>query len=617
MKVDLHCNLPHYPWIPNYAIGFLKGYLSKEPKHKTRNVYWNLLPSDLLLRYSSLVKNAGQIFDPFHSADKIVAGIARYFYDENPNSLSNSELETVFRYSLFPYPDLKDFASDLKAFIDNSVEEKALYDVDIAGFTMKTYQWLLNYYVLLQLKKHNPDIKTVIGGIQSLNQGLEYMRVFKEADLAIWGEGELSLLKLLERQADPAEFKDIPNLIYRENDELVSTSYLSPVDLPDLNQCPFPDHTEYFDTLKKYNLNFRVTIPIQGIRSCWWNRCKFCVEAWGIPYREKAPENIVAEIEYQSKKYNVDQFIFADEDIGRKDESDFNHFLDLLVESAERRRRPYIIAAELSPFRLNEKTIEAMKKIVIDCIQIGFEALSDSLLRKIRKVQSLAHNLQALKRAEEQSFRLSGINIMRNIPPETSDDVIESMRNLRFLRFLLSKYKLSIVPFRLEKPSTFFSEMTTEEMETRWNYNEIWPMIKDLDFMSSADKREFVYFKSGLVNSVLWDHFKLILDQFVSHNLSYRWFVYSDGSSVIEEMAKDALVPRCKYVLTPLETNILKFCDTVRTYLQIKKHFSNAGETELRSILRQLKEAGLLYFNDDFKHFFVSIVSTKYIQMTQ
>ena len=617
MRADLHCNLPYYPWIPNYAIGFIKGYLSTEHKFEVRNIYWNLLPSDLVQQYSGLVNSIGKIFDPFHSSDKIVAGVAKHFYGENLNSPSASELETLFRHSLFQYNELESFAHGLKKFIDASIEEKALYDVDIAGFTMKTWQWVLNYYVLLQLKKHNPGIKTVIGGIQSRNQGLEFMRAFKEADIAIWGEGEVSFRELLKRQANPSELNEIPNLIYRRGDELVSTFPLPLSDLADLNQCPFPDHADYFETLERFNLSFKVTVPVQGIRSCWWNRCKFCVEAWGIPYRERTPENIVDEIEYQAQKHNVDQFIFIDEDIGRRSKSEFSHFLDLLVQSSERRKKPYLIVAELSPFRLDEKSIKAMKKIVIESIQVGFEALSDSLLQKIKKTQCLAHNIQALKRAEEQNFHLSGVNIMRNIPPETADDVVESIRNLKFLRFLLGKYKLTIVPFRLEKPSRFFVEMSQEEMEKRWNYSVLWSILKDLDFLSSVDKREFFNFASGLVNSVLWDHFGLLVDQYVSENLSYRWFVYGDGSSLIEEFAKDVLVPRCRYLLTPEETEILTFCDSVKTYFEIKKHFSNLEESDLRKMLLPLKDAGLLYFNDDFKYFFISVVSSKYKLIAQ
>jgi len=612
MKIHLHCNLPYYPWIPNYAIGFIKGFLSSEPKHEVRNIYWNLLPSDLMQKYSSLVNEAGRIFDPFHSADKIIAAVAKQFYCENPKSLSCSELEAIFRYSFFPYAELEDFARDLKTFVDEEIEERALYDVDIAGFTVKTWQWFLSYYVLLQLKKRNSSIKTVIGGLQSQEQGFEFMRIFKEADLAIWGEGEIPFRDLVRQGANSAELNEVPNLIYRKDDELVSTFSLPQNELTDLNRCPFPDHTDYFETLKKLGLDFRVTIPIQGIRSCWWNKCKFCVEAWGISYRERAPENIVEEIEYQAKGHNTDQFIFIDEDIGRRNDREFRHFLDLLVRSSEKRRRPYLIVAELSPFRLDEESIKAMKKIVIDSIQIGFEALSDSLLRKMRKPQSLAHNIQALKRAEEQDFHLSGVNIMRNIPSETADDVVESMRNLKFLRFLLRRYKLTIVPFRLEKPSPFFVEMTEEEMEKRWNYSVLWSMVKDFYFLSSADKRELFNFTSGLANSVLWDHFGSLLDHYVSQSLSYRWFVYSDGSSLIEELPKDTLVPSCRYLLTPSETEILTFCDSARTHSEIMAHLHHLSGTDLQSMLLPLKEAGLLYFDDDFKYLFVSAVSSKY-----
>jgi radical SAM superfamily enzyme YgiQ (UPF0313 family) len=612
MKIDLHCNLPSFSTIPNPALGYLKGFLSTENNLQVRNIYWNLLPPELMDRYTKIVEESNKIFTNVIDEAAITAYIAKYFYEDNLKSTIHSELSNIFESPFFPKTELKKFAQDLKTYIDSSIEEKKMHEVEIAGFTMKTYQWLLNYYVLLKLKQHNPTLKTIIGGIRSLSQGIEYMKTFKEADFAIWGEGEIPLLKLLKQIDDPISYKEIPNLIYRKNDEIISTYQIAPTDLPDINTHPFADHTDYIHFLEKYDANLNVQIPIWGIRSCFWNKCKFCVLNEEFPYRERTPENIVAEIEYQSKKYNIDRFVFVDTNIGRKDRESFNHLLDLLVQSVEQRGRSYSIQGEMMAMRLDRKSIETMNKIAIVHVQLGFEAMTDSLLRKMMKPQSFAHNIQVLKFAEEQNLFVAGLNIIRGITSETIEDVVESTKNLKFLRFLLRKYSLNETILGLYKDSPFFNEVSDEEREKWWNFDRMWSIVKDLHFLSAADKYEFEGFSRGLINSLLWDIFKLLLKHYQSENFSYKWHVHRDGSSEIEEYGNTILDQRYKYILNPIETEMLLFCDTVKSYSEIKEHFPQLDEKQLHEILVPLKNVGLLYYNDDFKHFFISVVSTQY-----
>jgi hypothetical protein len=104
----------------------------------------------------------------------------------------------------------------------------------------------------------------------------------------------------------------------------------------------------------------------------------------------------------------------------------------------------------------------------------------------------------------------------------------------------------------------------------------------------------------------------LILNQYVANSFSYSWYEFEDGSSVIEEFGDDFVHEKIKYKLTAVETELLIFCDGVRRFSEIRKHFSDLGESALREMLFSLKDAGLLYFNDDCRFFFVSVVSSAY-----
>jgi len=609
MKVDLHCNLPYDSTISNPALSYLKGYLSMENDIAVRNIYWNILPLYLHNRYQKLKKKTSKFF-PSNSDIFICLHIARYLYHNNLKQLQHSPLKSIFESPFFLNLEMEDLVQDLKSHIDNYIWKKKLFDAEVVGFSMGTYQWILNYYVLLQLKKHNPNIKTVVGGINSIGQGLEFMRVFKKADFAIWGEGEIPFLMLLRNIENPSSFKKIPNLIYRKKDEILPTFEITTEELPDINQYPFADHTDYFNTLNEHQFNIINTsessIPIWGTRSCWWNKCKFCVLYKGGYFRERSPENIVAEIEYQSKKHDTDNFLFVDADAGRKDRKSFDKLLKVLIQSSEQRTKPYKIFSMMSPLRLDRKSFETMSKIIFESIQIGFEAMTDSLLRKMMKKQSLAYNIQTLKLAEEQKFPLTNLNIIRGIPSETQEDVIESINNLKFLRFYLNEYNLQLSELVLFKGSPFYSELSNREIKEAWNKSYEWLEVKDLDLFSSADKYEFFGFvRKNLVNSSLWNIFGICLKLYQSDGFRYNWFEYSDGSSLIKEGEKG-------YIINPTETEILIFCDTVKTFTEIRNHFPKLKKNELQEILLILRSEGLLYFRNDFKSFFISVISTKY-----
>ena len=615
LRIDLHCNLPFTELMPNPALGYLKGFIEKDCD--VRAIYWNLLLSrmgykDILKKTSALLgqegpSGAGSV-STYLSEGLFMAYLCRYLYS---NDVDPVPLFDKIAGINTPPHKLKDLIQGIKEFIDEYIRREELFSVDAAGFTMKTDQWLLNYYILLRLKHRNPSIKTIIGGLRNVSSALEFMRTFKEADFAIYGEGEIPLLRLAKSFDDPSAFNTIPNLLYRKDDEILSNPPLPPEALGDINQYPFADHTDYFKTVKECKLDSLIPsccIPIWGVRSCSWNRCKFCVLNEELPYRERTPENIVSEIEYQSRKHGIDRIQFVDTDIGRKSRDEFDKLLELLIESSVRCGRPYHMYGDISPLRLDGRSIEAMRKIKFETVQVGFEASSNSLLRKMRKKHSFAHNIQALKLGEEHHFDMVGLNIIQGIPSETEGDVVESILNLKFLRFFLRTYHLRPCRLTLYKGAPFFDEMPEEQMGN-WDQNILGQEARYLDFLSAADKYEFGFLRNGRPNDLLWDTFVRLLGYYQSNECSYEWFKYPNGSSIIEEKFSDG---EKIYNLDPTDTEILIFCDEVKKLSKLKSHFKDLEGEELGRTISSLKEVGLLYFDAD-EEMFVSTVSPGHI----
>lgn len=602
LKIHLHANFPHDPDRPNAALAYLKSFLSTEKYLDVTNVYWYLVPREILHQISSIFAHFQGNALRSHSRALLTAYLSRFFYkSESENTFAQPTIIESFFNARVPLEKIKNTAKALKEFFDYSIESNHMADVDMAGFTINLYQWFLSGYIWSKLKEENPNIAIVVGGFDTQDAARAFMETFKNVDYALWGEGELPLQKLVTHTGDTQSLKEVPRLGYRIKNEL----HFTHVPCERVKKYPFADHTDYFKRYKNLDLTLFPQIPVIGSRSCRWNRCKFCNLNKGH-YYERPIKDIIEEIEYQSKKYAVDRFLFLDSDIGRKNERDFEELLSALFNSVKKRDIPYDIGAEISPTRLTRKNVEMMSDIRMN-VQIGFEALTDSLLKKMDKMHGFAENVQALKFGKEYELRLSGLNILRNLPDESADDVTESMENLAFLRFFLDQYNLSPVELNLYKGTPYYEEIPLKKREKEWVANVLYTEMNQVGLIGEDNRWEFFGFASRLKHP-LWDQFVDVLKKFQRSHISYVWLECNDGSSVIEE--ENLVTGSKKYVLNEIETAILKFCDSIKDIQQVQNEFC---QKDVEAVVCRLKKENLLYYGEERKQV-ISIFSARNIK---
>jgi radical SAM superfamily enzyme YgiQ (UPF0313 family) len=502
--------------------------------------------------------------------------------------------------SIFSPEQLSNMVASIKEDIDRIIHQNKLHEVPIAGFTLKTFQWLMGHYLISRLKELNPEIKIVVGGIYDTDQAMAFMRFISHADFAIWGEGEVPLVRLVKALQEETTVEDIPNLVYRKKETILSTGKIHTHSLS-LDDYPFADHTDYFDTVKQLSLGpVLILTPIWGSRSCNWNKCKFCVLNKGYSYRKRSPENIVEEIEYQSRTHNIDNFIFTDSDVAGTKKR-FKQLLKLLIESVERRGKPYKLLAEASPLFIDQDIARHMKLVSFVQTQIGFEATADSMLERMQKRHRFAHNIQVLKLGDEHGLDLVGLNILKGLPGETKEEILESSINLKFLRFFFNKFELFPNHLVLFKRSIFYEEMPDEERE-QWKTPPYWADLTPMDLIADSDRFEFSGFSVDKLNHhLLWQDFEKLIQFYVKQSCFYEWFDYNEGSFIEEK----GLIPM-RHALDEDETALLVYCDTIRTLPQIKKHFSHLSEESLLKSIRELHTAGLIYCDTNMR----TIIST-------
>jgi radical SAM superfamily enzyme YgiQ (UPF0313 family) len=599
--VTLNCTPPYRYYIPNPALGYLKGFLEAR-KVNVKNVYWNLILAEHFLKFREGLEKYTQNSNLQH--------ILPIVYLSKKLVKDSYEIKTpldLFYTSIYLKEEVNDKVQSLKDSIDYHIKND-LSTCSLAGFTLKTHQWLMSSFIMKRLKELSPSTTIVVGGIATKEKAIRFMQIFAEADCAIYGEGEYPLFYLTKALEGSIHMKDVPNIIYREGNKIGSTNPIQ--DCPSLDEYPFADHSDYFDTLDKSQFfpghTFQYTnsdqspvmIPVWGSRSCPWNKCRFCVLNENSLYRARSPENIVKEIEYQSCKYNVDSFIFVDTELPGN-AIRFKTLLKLLMKSVANRGKKYRFVAELSPVFINDETAKYMEGITFEEIQIGFEAMTDSLLKKMEKRHTFAHNIQALKLGMKYTLNMGGLNIIRGIPTEIDEDILESCNNVKFVRFLLNNHSLTPDFLQLDKGAPFYDDVSEKERE-KWDKNPIWTEIKPINLISELDRFEFFGFAHSIRNP-LWNSFESLL-KFYTGRYSYEWIEYPEGS-FIEEKGLHTY----RYTLNRDETDLLIFCNTIKTFSEVKKRFSRVSEDTLRKTLEDLKGAGILYFDENF-HEIISVV---------
>jgi len=129
-------------------------------------------------------------------------------------------------------------------------------------------------------------------------------------DYGVIGEGEYTLLELIEALEKKRPLLSIQGLVYKENSKIhINEARI----VKDLDKLPFPAF--HLLPMKKYSSIIGLT-PVTTMistRGCPY-RCHFCVKTPSDKkYRMRSPSNVVEEMEYVVKNWGVREIMFYDD----------------------------------------------------------------------------------------------------------------------------------------------------------------------------------------------------------------------------------------------------------------------------------------------------------------
>ncbi len=293
----------------------------------------------------------------------------------------------------------------------------------LTGFSLCFNQLLGSLYIASRIKALPDSPKIAFGGSSCSGElGISLLKHFSQIDYIVDGEGEIPLTGLcLYLQGETTLFPERVHTRTRPTGE-------SPLqEISDLNTLPTPDFTPYFEQLKIVfpDAPFIPVLPIEFSRGCWWNKCTFCnLNLQWCRYRWKNALTMTEELQTLIGRHQCLDFTFTDNALPPREADSF--FTALAEKHAD-----IHFFAEIRTV-MHQKALTTYHNGGLETIQVGIEALSETLLKKMQKGVSVIDNVAMLKHAAQAGIQLEG-NLIVEFPGTTREETVETLECLEYL----------------------------------------------------------------------------------------------------------------------------------------------------------------------------------------
>ena len=273
--------------------------------------------------------------------------------------------------------------SEIESFSYNDIKSIIIENnIGVIGFSVMTVFLNTALHISTRLKNDFSDIYIVLGGPHISGTKEETLKINKNIDFLIYGEGEVALYSLIDSLRNNKPLSNVSNLIYRKDNAIIINEPQHFVN--DLDSLPFPelDHIINFKP-GLYNVPYSLnrTSSIITSRGCPYN-CNFCSAyiTHGHKWRNRSIDNVVEEIKYNYDKYGIRYFVIKDS-LFSKDKEWTHKFCNGILSS----RIKVNFRCNTRIDCVDKSLLKRMKECGFDIINFGIESGDDNILNTINK----------------------------------------------------------------------------------------------------------------------------------------------------------------------------------------------------------------------------------------
>lgn len=426
----------------------MKICLIRPPKYILRGTYQSPPPPPLgiALIAATLLKENYQVY----AIDAYAEGFGRLHNE-------HIELNTKADYRQI------DLLSNGLSF--EEIAERISDDTDIIAFSiMFSINWPLDRGLMNFLGKKFPKA-IIVGGGESITGLYDLkLRQVERLSVCVLGEGEETFLDLVKALEKGLPLSEVEGIVFKDptTGELVKNrprkriTFLDEVPFPAWELLPIHKYEKHQTSADEEP---RVSLSIMATRGCPYS-CTFCTSPsmWGTRYYMRSPDNVLAEIEHDMKKFGARNFEFYDlTAIIKKDW--IMEFTNLLIE--KNLNITWKIPAGTRSEAIDEEVAVNLSRSGCFSITYAPESGSPRLLKEIKKKVSLTAMLASIADAKSNGMTVF-INMIIGLPGETHTDMFHTML------FLVKCKRLGVddMPLAVFRPypgSELFNQLVSEK----------------------------------------------------------------------------------------------------------------------------------------------------------
>jgi radical SAM superfamily enzyme YgiQ (UPF0313 family) len=304
------------------------------------------------------------------------------------------------------------------------------YSPDIIGLTATTPVYQNTKALGRVIRERFPDITLGIGGVHATIVGREIMDECPQFDFQVRGEGEQTIIEIMEALDAGRSLAGIGGVIYRENGQVIENP---PRQLThNLDGLPMPARHLLDPDLYKHYLPGKGYIKYAGIftsRGCPFE-CTFCSQhtMYGRKVRWHSLDRVIDELRMVTGEMGVRHVIIMDETLTLKRKRVLA-FCEAIKEAGlEFTWEGWTVASTI-----DEELLRAMKEAGLIRLSFGIESGDPEILKRIKKGITLEQVRNAYKVAAKVGIETRGSAILGH-PYETRETAWRTIKFIHSIR---------------------------------------------------------------------------------------------------------------------------------------------------------------------------------------
>lgn len=343
-------------------------------------------------------------------------------------------------------PELNMFIEFFEDYSRKISEEKYSF----IGISVPDLSQLIPSFTLARILKKTTDAKVCIGGnyiTQNMRDFMNHPEIFGEyVDFISVGDGENSIIEVARYINGEIPLTEVSNIVYSKEDGEVCLSHESKaVDFTNIAYLNLDnyDFGEYFSP--------EPVLPFQLSKGCYWGKCNFCDYYYGQQsFDIKKIENVIDELKYYIRKYEIRRFAFIDEAIPpnyymKLAQAIINEGLDICYYSFARLEKEFTAEATATLYKSGARIF-----------LWGYEAYSERILGLMNKGIDASLREEILRNAHNAGI-WNNVLFIIGYPTETREEIEMTLDFIRNNRDIIN----SVTPsnFSLKKNAVLRNEI--------------------------------------------------------------------------------------------------------------------------------------------------------------